>query len=301
MSEEAANNAAREMKIKENPGRSILELYPGPGQLTRSMALAGAKKVVTLEPVEVFQESLKSLELASEGRIQNFQMNPAVHPYDELLEIESKDRGEEGRAFPGLKPQPWDKVYPDLALVASIPNSLLGEKLIHDILISAIERMGIFQLGRVEMYMFCSKAAIKRLVAPPGTPSRNRVTIMAEIAAEITPMMAPGLQHFYLPYDYQLLKLVPHEKPKLDTSFEILDFCLRSLFTSKAFSLKKNIKLLGPGAEILLSRLSFDTDIKVKHMTWEQFNEIAAKFEQWPLRPTTLYDDMILHERRGKR
>jgi len=60
-------------------------------------------------------------------------------------------------------------------------------------------------------------------------------------------------------------------------------------------------RLLGPGAEILLGRLSFDTDIKVKHLTWEQFNEIAAKFEQWPLRPVALYDDMLLHERRGKR
>lgn len=174
-------------------------------------------------------------------------MNPAIHPYDELLETEDKEQGEKGRVFPGLKPQPWDKIYPDLALVASIPNSLLGEKMIHDLLVSSIERMGIFQLGRVEMYMFCSREAIKvkksprhriaqlddahdlistfsiiysyeqRLIAPPGTPSRNRVTIMADIAGEITPMMAPGQQHFYLPYDYQLLKIVPHEKPKMDS------------------------------------------------------------------------------------
>lgn len=34
-------------------------LQIGPGQLTRSMALAGAKKVVALEPVEAFKESLK--------------------------------------------------------------------------------------------------------------------------------------------------------------------------------------------------------------------------------------------------
>jgi len=104
---------------------------------------------------------IQSLELASEGTIQTFQMNPATHPYDELLESEDKEQGEKGRVFPGLKPQAWDKVYPDLALVASIPNSLLGEKMIHDLLVSSIERMGVFQLGRVEMYMFCSKEAIK--------------------------------------------------------------------------------------------------------------------------------------------
>ncbi|KAG0334163.1 hypothetical protein BG004_000532, partial [Podila humilis] len=52
--------------------------------------------------------------------------------------------------------------------------------------------------------------------------------------------------------------------------------------------------LLGPGADILLGRLSFDHSIKVKHMTLDQLNEVAVKFEQWPLRPTVLYDDMIM-------
>jgi hypothetical protein len=36
-------------------------------------------------------------------------------------------------------------------------------------------------------------------------------------------------------------------------------------------------------------------------MTLEQLNEVALKFEQWPLRPTVLYDDMILHEHKKKR
>lgn len=60
-------------------------------------------------------------------------------------------------------------------------------------------------------------------------------------------------------------------------------------------------RLLGPGAEILLGRLSFDHNIKVKHLTLEQLNEVALKFEQWPLRPTVLYDDMIMHESKRRK
>ncbi|KAG0212905.1 hypothetical protein BGX28_005367 [Mortierella sp. GBA30] len=294
MTETAADMAAKEMQIHSNPHRSIIEIFSGPGQLTRSMALAGANKIIAVENGESFQSSLEMLERSSEGRIQHVPMNPLTDNYDEILD---PAKG----AIPGLRPQTWDKVHSDLMLVGSIPNSVMGERILHDLLASSVERMGIFRMGRVEMYMFCYKDAIKRLVAAPGTPSRNRVTLLAEAAVEITPLMRPGITHFHLPYDYQLLRLVPHEKPKLESSMEVMDFCLRSLFTNKSHALNKVIKLLGPGAEILLGRLSFDHSIKVKHMTLEQLNEVALKFEQWPLRPTALYDDMIMHESKRKR
>ncbi|KAF8978903.1 Dimethyladenosine transferase 2, mitochondrial [Entomortierella lignicola] len=293
MSEKIADMAAKEMGIANHP-KSIIEIYPGPGQLTRSMVLAGAKKVATVESGETYQESLRSLEESSEGRIQHFPINPYVDPSEELLDPKKN-------VFPGLSPQPWDKVHTDLMLVGSIPNSHIGEKVLLDLLIASMERMGVFRMGRVEMYMFCYKDALKRLTAPPGTPSRGRTTLLAEAAAGITSVMQAGASNFHLPYDYELIKIVPHEKPKMESSMEVLDFCLRSLFTNKSHSLSKVIKLLGPGADILLGRLSFDKDIKVKYMTLDQLNEVAVKFEQWPLRPAVLYDDMIMHESKRKR
>ncbi|KAF9108312.1 hypothetical protein BGX27_008403 [Mortierella sp. AM989] len=191
--------AAEKMGLANHPNRSVIELYPGPGQLTRSMVLAGAKKVITVDNGEAYQDSLK------------------------------------------------------------------------------------------------------RLTAEPGTPARCRTSLLAEVAGDITPLMRPGPNKFHLPFDYDLIRVVPHEKPRMDTSLEVLDFCLRSLFTNKSHSLNKVIKLLGPGADILLGRLSFDHNIKIKHMTLDQFNEVALKFEQWPLRPAVLYDDMIMYESGRKR
>ncbi|ORZ12562.1 S-adenosyl-L-methionine-dependent methyltransferase [Lobosporangium transversale] len=294
MTEELAESAAKVMDISNHPNRSIIEIYPGPGQLTRSMALAGAKKVVTLDNGEMFQKSLKALEENSKGRIQHFALNPLGEPYDDLLASELN-------ALPGLTPQPWDTIQSDIMLVGSIPNSALGEKAFIDLLKASMERMGIFRMGRVGMYMFCSKEAVKRFTSPAGTTARNRLTLLAEAAAEVSSIMVPGASHFHLPYEYELLRIVPHEKPKLETSLDIMEFCLKSLFTSKSMPLSKVIKLLGPGAEILLGRLSFDHNIKVKYMTLEQVNEVASKFDQWPLRPTNLVDDLILHEKKDKR
>ncbi|KAF9329084.1 Dimethyladenosine transferase 2, mitochondrial [Podila minutissima] len=297
MTEEAADMATKEMNIANNRDKTIVELFPGPGQWTRSMALGGAKKILAVENGDTYMDSLKvgilELEQASQDTIKVLPLNPA-DPYDEILDP-SKNM------LPGVEPQPWDHVHTGLTLVGSIPNSTFGERVLHELLLASIDRMGIFTLGRVEMYMFCYKDAVNRLVAAPGTPSRNRITLMAEAAADITPLMRPGLAHFHLPYDYQLLRLVPHEKPKIETSMEVMDFCLRSLFTNKSHSLNKVIKLLGPGADILLGRLSFDHNIKVKHLTLEQLNEVALKFEQWPLRPTVLYDDMIMHESKRRK
>ncbi|KAF9131146.1 Mitochondrial transcription factor 1 [Mortierella sp. 14UC] len=294
MSEDAGNLAAAAMKFEAHPNRSVLEIFPGPGQLTRSMYLAGAKNVVTVENGDMFQSSLKKLEDESNGGIKNYNLSPLSDPFEDLL-------GRKLSAFPDLKMQEWDNIQSDVMLVGTIPNSTLGEKCLHDLLTASIEKMGIFQYGRVEMFMFLYKDAVKRLMAPPGTPARNRISVLAEAAAEMTQLMRPGATHFHLPYDYELLHIVPHKDPKLSVSMEVLDFCLRSLFTNKSNPLNKVIKLLGPGADILLGRLSFDHNIKVKHMTLEQLNEVALKFEQWPLRPTVLYDDMILHENKKKR
>ena len=91
-------------------------------------------------------------------------------------------------------------------------------------------------------------------------------------------MMRPGAANFHLPFDYQLLKIVPFQTPKIDSkrnhqeeqlkemssltdvfkyminilpcprtffllaSIEIFDFVLRNLFASKSSSIKKNIR-----------------------------------------------------------
>ena len=80
-------------------------------------------------------------------------LNPA-DPYDEILDSSKT-------LLPGVEAQPWDKVHTGITLVGSIPNSTLGEKVIHELLLASMDRMGIFTLGRVEMYMFCYKDAVK--------------------------------------------------------------------------------------------------------------------------------------------
>ena len=49
-------------------------------------------------------------------------------------------------------------------------------------------------------------------------------------------------------------------------------------------------RTLAPGAEILLGRLSFDSSVEVGNMTVEQLDEVAVKFDQWPLRPRVLFE-----------
>lgn len=50
-------------------------------------------------------------------------------------------------------------------------------------------------------------------------------------------------------------------------------------------------RTLGPGADIILGRLSFDPNILIGEMTAVQLDEVATKFDQWPLRPRVLFED----------
>ncbi|KAF9971131.1 Mitochondrial transcription factor 1 [Actinomortierella ambigua] len=266
----------------------------GPGQWTRSMAMHGAGKVITVEPHPSFQASLKTLQDASDGRILQLQHNPFFEPFDDVL------LNPQNGVLNHIQPQSWDNIHTDLVIAGSIPHSVTGEKFLQDLITSSVERDGIFRLGRIEMYFFCYKDTIKKLNAAPGEIQRHRVGVITEAATDLKTLYKPGISHFYLPYDYHLLHIVPHVKPKLESSLETFDYCLRSLFAQKSKPLATAIKLLAPGADILLSRLSFDPKIKIREMTLDQFNEVALKFDQWPLKPDTLHEDMILQERRRK-
>lgn len=50
-------------------------------------------------------------------------------------------------------------------------------------------------------------------------------------------------------------------------------------------------RTLGPGADIILDRLDFDPSIVVGEMSAEQIDQVAVKFDQWPLRPRVLFED----------
>lgn len=55
--------------------------------------------------------------------------------------------------------------------------------------------------------------------------------------------------------------------------------------------MQNNNRTLGPGADIILGRLSFSPDILIGEMTATQLDEVAVKFDQWPLRPRVLFED----------
>jgi hypothetical protein len=75
-------------------------------------------------------------------------------PFEDLL-------GPKLNAFSDLKMQEWNNIQSELMLVGTIPHSTLGEKCVHDLLMASIEKMGIFQYGRIEMFLFLYKDAAK--------------------------------------------------------------------------------------------------------------------------------------------
>jgi hypothetical protein len=59
-------------------------------------------------------------------------------------------------------------------------------------------------------------------------------------------------------------------------------------------------RTLGPGAEIITPRLSFDPENIVGELSVEQIDEVARKFDEWPLRPKVLFEDSSIFDDRLK-
>ncbi|KAG0178446.1 hypothetical protein DFQ29_003457 [Apophysomyces sp. BC1021] len=79
-----------------------------------------------------------------------------------------------------------------------------------------------------------------------------------------------------------------------NAQWDVFEYVLKHLFVMQKQPLSKMIKTLGPGADIILGRLSFDPKIAIGQMTAKQIDEVAVKFDQWPLRPRVLFEDASL-------
>lgn len=82
---------------------------------------------------------------------------------------------------------------------------------------------------------------------------------------------------------------VRHAKAAINAYGQVSTSRDKALASSSSLFLLR--RTLGPGADIILGRLSFDPNILIGEMTAVQLDEVARKFDQWPLRPRVLFED----------
>ncbi|RUS17377.1 ribosomal RNA adenine dimethylase-domain-containing protein [Endogone sp. FLAS-F59071] len=276
------------LKINNPEKRTAVEMYPGMGVWSTALACAGFKRVLAIEAMNSLQGPLKQTAALSEGIIEIVTADPYVwETYSNLKDPSWLGEPQEDS---------WEHVHPDLFYTGTIPATGKGELLLAQLYGCIFNRAAMFQFGRVPMAVWCSATTINKIMAVPGNMSRCKLTLVAEACTTSEVVLEARTSDFYPQYEYQLLKITPLSTPVVKAPWDTFEYVIRHLMVAKKQKLSKIIKGLGPGAEIILTRIDFDPDTIIGEMTLSQFDAVALRFDEWPLKPLDLIEDIYTVE-----
>ncbi|MGH6913753.1 MAG: 16S rRNA (adenine(1518)-N(6)/adenine(1519)-N(6))-dimethyltransferase RsmA, partial [Geminicoccales bacterium] len=212
-------------------GRTVVEVGPGPGGLTRALLATPAARVIAIERDPRCLLALRSLAERAEGRLQ-------------LIEADALGVDLADLAGPAPDPAP-DPGGGRLTIVANLPYNV-GTAL----LVRWLDR--IERLERLTL-MFQREVAA-RIVAPPGSRTYGRLSVLVQWLCEAQSLMHLPARAFVPPPKVasSLVQLTPRPKPLWPADKRALERVLAAAFQQRRKMLRASLKSLVAQPEALL-------------------------------------------------
>lgn len=234
-------------------GRTVIEVGPGPGGLTRAILDHGAEKLIAVEADERFASALQAWPEAVDGRLHILQKDARKVKWEKLLEETDADT-------PAL-------------IIANLPYNVGTPLLINWL------KAGDW---RGDMALMFQKEVAERICAKPGTPHYGRLAVLAHAVTRpnIAFTLPPGA--FRPPPKVESAVAVLHPLPD-DEKFPHLD--LLEQVTGAAFGqrrkmlragLKPFAKKRGMKADEWLKSLDIDPTQRPETLTQDEFERMAT-------------------------
>ncbi|CAO3646280.1 unnamed protein product [Cunninghamella echinulata] len=262
---------------------TVIEMNPGLGAWTAALFNGGFKKIFTLEPNVHYFEHVKTLAEDSKGGIIPLKKDG----YDWETYNELKDE----KYLGDLVDMDWTHVNQNILFTGTLPKTAKGEQLLAQFATCIVNKMALHSMGRIQMALWIPDQLLSKFISPPGSATRCKMGVVTEACADVRVLYSTSAESVY-PYNlYHLVHIVPFQNAKIKADWDVFEYVIKHIFVKQRNPLNKMVCTLGPGADIILKRLSFDTNTPVGNLTVEQINELAVKFDQWPLRPRVLFED----------
>ncbi|KAJ7346589.1 S-adenosyl-L-methionine-dependent methyltransferase [Mycena albidolilacea] len=296
--------------IPENSvDKVVVEIFPGPGQLTRALLAlprSRIKKLIVLENADMYLKYLKPLE-AADDRIKVVALNGESWA--------SYQRLEDMNLLDDIQTIPWDKgVHPQLHFVSHLMSNVYGEQFISQLFRGMPDQQWLFKYGRVPMSLLMSDYIWKRVQGDTVAVRCKLSMIAAAVASceEAIPFEAlqPYAEHFYPPPSGHTKAMrnanIQEAKRKAGTPFAAInvtpleqqviqpglldkwDYCLRHLYVNRATAIKKALPYLAPNAQSLLKGTDIDPKTHVRELTISDWTQLVTAFHAWPFAPADL-------------
>ncbi|KAJ7783157.1 S-adenosyl-L-methionine-dependent methyltransferase [Mycena metata] len=294
--------------------KTVIEIFPGPGQLTRALLnlpRSRIKKLIVLEHADVFLKYLKPLE-AIDDRITVLPLSGENWAsYVTLQDMKLLD---------DVPIIPWDQgVHPQLHFISHLSTNVSGEQFCSQLFRNIPDQQWLFKYGRVPMSLLMSEYIWKR-IRGDDLKLRCKLSMIAAAVSSFDhavpyPALQPYASHFHpVP---SLAKLAEREQEKqMQTSkpgnpfvainvtpleqqwirpgqLHKWDYCLRHLYVNRAKPIKAALPFLAPGAQTLLKTIAngeqqLNPKTPVRELTLKDWSLLVNTFSEWPFAPEDL-------------
>jgi len=231
-------------------GRTVVEIGPGPGGLTRALLAEGAAKVIAIERDERCLAALAEIARHFPDRLE-------VHGADAL-----------GADYAALIAGVDDKVVIAANLPYGIATKLLIDWLETEPWPPWFDRM---------VLMFQREVA-ERIVAVPGSKAYGRLAVISQWRCEAHIALTLPPEAFTPPpkVSSAVVVFLPRPMPSPRCSVKALGRVTAAAFGQRRKMLRQSLKTLTPMPELLLNAAQLDPELRAERLTVEEFATLAA-------------------------
>lgn len=251
----------------------VCEVGPGPGNITRSILLKGAKHVVVIEKDNRFLPSLELLSSAVPGKMK-------------IIIGDVMDYNMEN-VFPKELSKDWHDDCPPLFIIGNLPFNI-ATPLIIKWLRHMSQKSGPFSYGRVHLTLTFQKEVAERLVASPHSPHRCRLSVMCQhLCNADLKFLISGSAFIPKPdVDVGVVTFTPLKEPLIKCPFLLVEKVNRTLFHLRQKMCKHTIRLLFPSnrqnlTEEIFRQTGINPESPSYKLTTQEIGQICILYEQF--------------------
>jgi 16S rRNA (adenine1518-N6/adenine1519-N6)-dimethyltransferase len=239
-------------------GRTVIEVGPGPGGLTRALLLEGAERVIAVERDERCRPALEAIAARYPGRLE-VDYADALHVDWHALAARAGGRATVAANLPynvatlllagWLETEPWPPWFERLVLM--------------------------FQ-----------KEVAERVVAVPATKAYGRLAVLAQWRTRARLMFTLKPQAFTPPpaVASAVVEFVPLPRPQPECSVRALARVTAAAFGQRRKMLRQSLKALVADPEAMLAAAGLTPTLRAEALSVHNFARLAYTLERWPVR-----------------
>ena len=236
------------------PERTIVEIGPGPGGLTRALLLEGAGHVIAVERDERCRPVLNEISVRYPGRLTAHFGDALKSDWTALLASHTGP----------------------VSIAANLPYGVASL-----LLVGWLETEP-WPPWYDRMVLMFQREVAERIVAEPGSKAFGRLSVLAQYRCEARIIMNLPPEAFTPPpkVSSAVVEFVPRPLPHPVCSVLALGRVTQAAFGQRRKMLRASLKQLTPMPELLLREADIDPQKRAEQLSVEDFARLAAIYER---------------------